>query len=119
MKQQIFNKEIIPNKLICNSNLYDIAITDSKFIIEKFCVFIDDDDKIEDVKILKGLHPNCDLKTKFLCIPEHLKKCELNDVSAKIIFNVLEIFNFDSSFYQPWDSFEYVYAKEERIMSNG
>jgi hypothetical protein len=113
--KKIFIHSIIPNKLICNSSLYFIKIIDPKFIIEKFFVITNEYDKIENVGIINGLHPNCDLKTKLFCIPEYLKEYELNENSIKIILNMLEIFNFDSSFFQPWDCFEYEYVKEERI----
>jgi hypothetical protein len=113
--KKIIIQTIIPNKLICNSNLYSIKIIDPKFIIKKFFVAVNEDNKIENVGIMDGLHPNCDLKTKLLCIPEYLKEYELNENSIKIIFNILEVFNFDSSFFQPWDCFEYEYVKEERI----
>lgn len=113
--KKIFSQKIIPNKLICNSSLYPIKITDDKFIINKFCVFINEDNKIENIGIMEGLHPNCDLKSKLFCIPEFLKEFELNEKSLKIIINMFEIFNFDSSFFQPWDCFEQVYVQEERI----
>lgn len=113
--KKIFKQTIIPNKLICNSNLYNIKITDSKYIIEEFCVFTNENKKIEDIGIIKGLHPNCDLQTNLFCIPKYLKNYELNEKSIKIIFNILEIFNFDSAFFQPWNGFEYEYVKEERI----
>lgn len=105
--KKVFNQTIIPNKLICNSNLYSIKIIDPEFIIEEFCVFIDEDNKIENIGIIKGLHPNCDLQTKFFCIPDYLKEYELNQETIKIIINIIEVFNFDSSFFQPWDCFEY------------
>jgi len=118
--KKTFIKEVIPNKLICKNNLYNIKLTNPEFIIKKFCVFLNDEtEKIEDVGIIEGKHPNCDLKTKLFCIPEYLKNYKLDDNSFKIIINILEIFNFDSAFYQPWDSFEYVYVKEERILING
>jgi hypothetical protein len=110
-----FNQKIIPNRLICNNSFYNIKVINSKFIINEFCIHIDKNNKISSITITDGIHPNCNLKNKVVCIPDYLKNLELNKDTMKIIINILEIFNFDSAFFQPWDSFEYL---EEGMTNN-
>jgi hypothetical protein len=99
-------KLIIPDKLICNSNFYKITITDSNYIIKGFEVYTKSN-KIEKIK-LNEKHPNCNPDTKEFCIPSFVKGMNFNDDSIQIITNMLKIFNFQSSYYNPWCVFELI-----------
>jgi len=101
-----FHNFIIPDKLICNSTLRKIRIIDPEFYIKNFIVYTKNN-KIDKIIISKGKHPNCDPKTKIFCIPLFLNTLELDNSSLDIIINMFKIFNFDSAFFQSWESFEY------------
>jgi len=97
---------ILPDKLIYDSNLYKIEITDPDYIINGFQVYTEKN-KIQKIK-LNCYHPNCNPKSKEFCIPDCVKNLELNKESIHLITNMLKLFNFDSSYYQPWISFNYI-----------
>lgn len=116
MKKIIINKKIVPCKLICNKKFYKIDVTNSIYNIEEFIINVNEDDKIENIIITKGKHPNCDSVSKEFCIPEYLKDFKLNTEVLKIIENMIKVFNFDSAYYQPWNDFV---IKEEGVVNNG
>lgn len=105
MNSNIIEKRIVPNKLICNNSLYDISLNSDKYIIEKIVIFTNKSNKIEKVFIMDGIHPNCDPKSRELCIPDSIKEMKFNENTIEIIENTIKIFNFDSAFFQPWNDF--------------
>ena len=102
----IIKKRIVPDKLMSCSTLYYITITNPKFIINEYEICVGNNKKIEKIKLLEGKHPNCDPQTNEFCIPDFIKKLEIDDKVLEIIENMFKIFNFESSFYQPWADFE-------------
>lgn len=110
MNRYSFKRTVIPTKLIHNSTLRKIEVTNSKFIIEKFEIFTKDK-KIDTIVITEGKHPNCNPEDGVFCIPDYLKRLTLNHETLKIIIEMFKIFNFESAYYLPWGSIEY--AKED------
>ena len=103
----IIKKRIIPDRLICNSTLYSIKLNNPTYIIDEYTIFLDKNKNIEKIKLLKGMHPNCNPKNNEFCIPDFIKKInKIDDETLKIIENMFKTFNFDSAFYQPWNDFE-------------
>ena len=109
IKKHTFKCDIFPDKLICNSNFKNIIVTKSEYNIKEFCVYTDSEreDKIKEIYIFKGKHPNCDPKNKMFCIPDFLKNQILNKESMELILNMIKTFNINSAFFQPWADFEY------------
>ena len=107
MKKYNFKKEIIPEKLILGDKLYKIKIVSKDYIIEDFDIYTNDN-KIKKIKINKGKHPNCDPDTKIFCFPDEMTELVVTDELVAIVLNMFKVFNFNSCYYSPWDSFEYL-----------
>lgn len=101
-----YKETISPDKLIYDSNFYNIEITDFNYIINGFHIYTKKN-KIQNIK-LNCSHPNCNPKTKEFCIPDFIKDLEVTKESIQIIINMLKLFNFDNSYYQPWIAFKYI-----------
>lgn len=101
-----FNIKIYPDKLICDSKMYDILVTDDNYIIQDFDIYTEKN-VIKKIVITKGKHPNCSLKDGVFCIPDYLTSLELNQETIEIIKEMFKIYNFESAHYLPWDAFEY------------
>lgn len=109
-----FERKIIPKKLICNTSIYKIIITKPTFIIRNFDIYVNKDEKIEKIIITNGKHPNCNPETKIMCLPDYIKDLEMNNQTLNMIICMIEIFNFNSAYYQPWSVFEYDRRKYEQ-----
>lgn len=103
------NKIISPDILIVNSKSRKIKIINKSYIIEQFEIHLNQkDNRIKKIYITKGEHPNCDPLTNEFCMPEYFKYLELNDNVLDKIINMLKIFNFESAYTRPWDSFNII-----------
>jgi hypothetical protein len=95
----------IPYKLIFRNQLHEILDIDKKFIIKGFKVKTVDG-KIDSV-FLNNPHPNANPRTGEFCIPNSLRKLELNENTLKMIQTILCCFNLDDCYFTPWDEIEY------------
>ena len=110
-----FNTTIVPNRVIVNSEFYKIDIIDPELIIKQVDIYtFNKTKKINKIFIKQGIHPNANPHTGEFCIPDYIKKMEVNGDSLKIIENMITLFNFRSSYFQPWSGFK----KQERSILN-
>lgn len=98
---------IYPERLICNKKSYDIQINNNKFIIKEYEIITNNEGTIKDIRILDGLHPNCNPSNNYFCLPSFIKKLKVTEETIFIIENMFKVFNFNSAFYLPWESIEY------------
>lgn len=107
----IYKERIIPNKLILDSKFRKIKITNSEYYIDKFTVYLNENNHIEKLIIDTGKHPNCNPKNKEFCLPDLVKNINFieynNFKPMDLIISMLELYNFNSSYFQPWNEFEY------------
>lgn len=105
----IENKNImevyVPQKLIFRNEIYEMLNIDPKFIIRGFKVKTVDG-KIDTVT-LQCPHPNANPRTGEFCIPNNLRKLDLNSNTIKMIKSMLCCFNLDDCYFTPWDEIEY------------
>ena len=103
MKKITFKKEIIPQTWIINSKVYKLTRVNPKYIINKFSIITNDDEKIENIFIESGIHPNCCPEDGNFCIPDFLRNLEINDQTMNLIINMLMRWDDDSSYFWPTD----------------
>ena len=101
----------VPYKLIFRNQIHEIVKIDQKFYIQGY-VIKTVDGKIDQV-ILNNPHPNADPRSGNFCIPNSLRKHDLNTNTIKMIESMLQCFNLDDCYFTPWDEIKYV--KQEVI----
>jgi hypothetical protein len=95
----------VPNKLIFKNEIHKILDLEKKFVIRGYTIKIVDG-KIDMVNI-KNPHPNANPKTGEFCIPNGLRKHELDDKTKNIIEIMLCCFNLDDCYFTPWNEIKY------------
>jgi len=111
---------LAPNRLIYQNNIYTITEIDDDHIINSYEIFLDNDDRIIEVRI-DADHPNSDPSTDIFCLPEELKNRYLTKKLIKEIENVIKTYNMNHPYFPPWgyisymkyDSIEY-YKKQQK-----
>lgn len=114
---------IVPSRLIHQNKLYSITYIDDDYIINKYEIYLDDNDRIEMVKI-DADHVNSDPKTDIFCLPEEIKKRYLTKELIKKIEVIIETYNLNHGYYTPWQYIKYdkydqiKYIKEQQKKDN-
>lgn len=97
---------ITPIKLIYENKIYSITSIDNDFIINKYKIIIDRNDRIKRVYI-DANHPNADPNTDIFCLPEELKNRYLSNSLIKNIETMMEIYNLNNCYFMPWKFIKY------------
>jgi len=95
----------VPNKLIFKNEIHEISDLRKKFVIRGYTIKTVNN-KI-DMVIIKNPHPNSDPNTGEFCIPQSLRKHEVNEKTKKIIEIMICCFDLDDCYFTPWDEIKY------------
>lgn len=115
---------IIPSRLIYQNKLYSIISIDDDYIINKYEIYLDNYDRIENIHI-DANHVNSDPDTDLFCLPEDIKQRQLSNKLIREIEIIMETYNLNNCYYTPWsyikygeyNSDEYFEKSEERYNS--
>jgi len=99
--------KLIPNRLIFKKGVKTITDVHPKFIVNEYIIEYGEGNLLSRVLLVDAHHPNCNPKTKEFCLPDNLKCKESDPSLIPIIESLIRTFNFESSYYQPWNEFEY------------
>jgi hypothetical protein len=97
---------LIPSRLIYQNKLYSITDIDNDYIINKYQIYLDNDNRIKMVKIDCD-HVNSDPRTDIFCLPEELKNRHLTKKLIKEIEIVMETYNMNHPYFPPWHYIKY------------
>jgi hypothetical protein len=104
LKEIEVETSILPNKAFYQKRSREIVGLNSKCVIRKYKVVVDDN-KIQKV-LLNTKHPNCHPKTKEFCLPKSIIGKEFNRGNRKIIETILRQYNLDDCYYKNWADFK-------------
>lgn len=97
---------LVPNRLIYQNKLYSITDIDHDHYINKYEIFLDDEDRIN-IVCVDCDHPNADPQTDIFCLPEELKNRHISKKLIKEIEVVMETYNLNHSYFAPWSYISY------------
>jgi len=97
---------LVPTRLIYQNKLYSIADIDGDHIINKYEIFLDDEDRIKKICI-DADHVNSEPQTDIFCIPEELKNRYLTKKIIKEIEIAIETYNLNDCYFTPWHYISY------------
>lgn len=97
---------IIPSRLIYKNKFYSITDIDDDYIVNKYEIHLDDNDRIENVYI-DADHPNSDPRTDIFCLPEGLKNRYLTRKLIKEIEIIIETYNMNHPYFSVWHYISY------------
>lgn len=115
MKEFIYFKKIIPDRVIKNKNAYEITYLPPECIINGFCVTTVNN-LVQKVHVF-GIHPNVDLTTKEFCLPNHKLNTEYNDIYYDLLRMNFRTFYLDSAHFIP-NKLEYKKIKSIYLQFN-
>jgi len=98
--------EIVPTKLIFKGEVRPITDIVDKFVFHGFTLHFTDSDLLKRV-VINGVHPNCHPTSGELCLPKDLKFKKSDETIIPTVANLLQTFNLDDSYFQPWHEFTY------------
>ncbi|MCK5610872.1 hypothetical protein KAR91_53860 [Candidatus Pacearchaeota archaeon] len=99
-------KRIAPIRIIFQDRLRDLTYVHPKFLCDEFDIHLTEGRRLSRVR-LKHLHPNCDPKTRELCLPHSLEDKKADKSLIGHLTVILETFNLDDCYYQPWKDITY------------
>ena len=96
-----YHGPIIPKSGIENGKAFQITHIDESYHLKGFCI-TRYNNRLAEVK-LYGKHPNANLNTRELCLPDYLKGAEVLDIEHLKVYLIwmLEQFCLDECYYQP------------------
>ena len=97
---------IIPSRLIYQNQIYSITEIDDNHVINKYEIYLNNDDRIEKLKIDCD-HVNADPKTDEFCLPDELKERYLTKDLIKKLEIVMGTYNLNHGYYTPWSYIQY------------
>jgi len=98
-KTYIFIKNIIPNRVIKDKNVYEITYLDKMFNLDGFEISTENN-KVINIRVF-GFHPNCDPNTDNFCIPDFKKGVELTNKYLSLIISNIQTYYLDTCFFNP------------------
>lgn len=98
-KTHIFIKQIIPNRVIKDKNVYKIKYLNEIYYLDGFEVSTEND-KVINVRVF-GFHPNCDPDTDNFCLPDFKKGVYLTTEYLNLIITNIQTYYLDNSFFNP------------------
>ena len=116
------NKKIIPNRILYNSEIWNITSVDEKFVIYSYILELDEEGYIRNL-ILESKHPNCEPINNRFCLPNYIYQLKFNDQTRKLIENLLSTFNVNNAYFSPWKYIKYkkqynIKRKLEKVNDN-
>lgn len=117
MKRNVYNfkSNIIPKIYMYNRDSYEITKIKDDYIIKEFKIYTDKNKNIKKVVITNGKHINCNPLNGEFCIPDYIKNIKLNKKNLSLLEMIFSVFNHNSSYYIPWNDFEYDISKNNII----
>jgi len=98
-KTHIFIKQIIPNRVIMDKNVYNITFLDEQYYLDGFEISTEND-KVMNVRVF-GFHPNCDPNTDNFCLPDFKKGTFFTEDYLKLILTNIQTYYLDNCFFNP------------------
>jgi len=97
---------LVPDRLIYQNNLYAIVEIDDDHIINKYEIFLDNEDRIMTIKI-DADHPNADPVNDIFCLPEYIKNRYISKKLIKEIEVIIGTYNLNHPYFSPWHYIKY------------
>jgi len=97
---------LIPDRLIYQNKLYSITEIDDDHIINSYKIYLDDDDRIQMLKIDCD-HPNSDPVTDVFCLPYNIRNRYLSKKLIKEIELSICQYNINHPYFAPWSYISY------------
>lgn len=96
----LFPLEILPIHMFKENKLFKIKDCNDNFKINGL-TFITKNNKVQSIKIMNGVHPNMDPKTREYCIDEQLKNKKFDMSYLFMIISLIETWHTDNCFRKP------------------
>jgi len=108
----IYNKRIVPTRMVQNKELYEITYIHPVWIMNGFSVTVQNQ-AVQRVAVF-GLHPNRDWKTGLLCLPENKLKQPFTKQHFESLVQILKTFYLDNCYSMPYKN-EVRYKRKRSI----
>jgi hypothetical protein len=96
----LFPLEISPTHMFKENKLFKIKDCNDNFKINGL-TFITKNNKVQSIKIMNGVHPNMNPKTREYCIDEQLKNKQFDISYLFMIISLIETWHLNNCFRKP------------------
>lgn len=103
---KVVTEKIIPEYCYLYGNKNKISRIDEEFIIDEFVINLTKENKINEIIITKGNHPNCDQKTRKFNLPKNIKNKRFDENLLRYIINYMKtirvhiVYNISSGIFE-------------------